>query len=199
MSTKDKQMEKLKSLEDCLKDFASADENVVRGALSAGTDLRDFSSESLSIFLITNYFLYIFFQFQFESLFRSIHLAFVDHCSHEFLFVTDFFMVTGQTAVDLHAKIMSRAVAHLIRALDEKISLNFDAISIYLCIMLCDKFRQLLNEREIPSMSGYWETISNQLWIRFDQVMQMHNDSVKTLDVKKMQPPIDTRPHYVGF
>ncbi|EPB66240.1 hypothetical protein ANCCEY_14670, partial [Ancylostoma ceylanicum] len=44
----------------------------------------------------------------------------------------------------------------------------------------------------------YWETISNQLWTRLAQVMQMHNDSVKALDVKRMQTPIDTRPHYVG-
>ncbi|KAK6021720.1 Vps52 / Sac2 family protein, partial [Ostertagia ostertagi] len=33
---------------------------------------------------------------------------------------------------------------------------------------------------------------------RLAQVMQMHNDSVKALDVKRMQTPIDTRPHYLG-
>ncbi|PIO61561.1 hypothetical protein TELCIR_16912, partial [Teladorsagia circumcincta] len=43
----------------------------------------------------------------------------------------------------------------------------------------------------------YWEAISNQLWTRLAQVMQMHNDSVKSLDVKRMQTPIDTRPHYI--
>ncbi|KAK6746746.1 hypothetical protein RB195_000172 [Necator americanus] len=136
-------------------------------------------------------------KFQFEALFRSIHLAFVDHCSHEFLFLTDFFMVSGQAAVDLHAKVMGRAIAHLIRAFDEKIAINFDCISLHLCICLCDKFHRLLAEREIPSMSGYWETISNQLWTRLAHVMQMHNDSVKALDVKRMQTPVDTRPHYI--
>ncbi|KHJ97089.1 Vps52 / Sac2 family protein [Oesophagostomum dentatum] len=93
-------------------------------------------------------------KFQFEALFRSIHLAFVDHCSHEFLFLTDFFMVSGQAAIDLHAKVMGRAVAHLIRAFDEKIATNFDCISLHLCICLCDKFHRLLTERETPSMSG---------------------------------------------
>lgn len=136
-------------------------------------------------------------KFQFEALFRSIHLAFVDHCSHEFLFLTDFFMVSGQIAIDLHAKVMGRAVAHLVRAFDEKIALNFDCISLHLCICLCDKFHRLLTEREIPSMSGYWDAVSNQLWTRLAHVMQMHNDSVKALDVKRMQTPIDTRPHYI--
>ncbi|KAK6049527.1 hypothetical protein COOONC_12968 [Cooperia oncophora] len=107
-------------------------------------------------------------------------------------------MVSGQTAIDLHAKVMGRAMAHLVRAFDERIAVNFDCISLHLCICLCDKFHRLLTEREIPSMSGYWEAISNQLWTRLAQVMQMHNDSVKALDVKRMQTPIDTRPHYVN-
>src|SRR5690242_19902005 len=107
---------------------------------------------------------------------------------------------------------MGRAIALLIRSFDEKIAFNFDAISLYLCVCLCEKFQQLLVEREIPPMNGYfhhffglnplkfryWDAVSNLLWIRLDQVMQMHNESVKTLDVKKMQPPVDTRPHYVS-
>uniref|UniRef100_A0A183G0C4 Vacuolar protein sorting-associated protein 52 homolog n=1 Tax=Heligmosomoides polygyrus TaxID=6339 RepID=A0A183G0C4_HELPZ len=134
-------------------------------------------------------------KFQFEALFRSIHLAFVDHCSHEFLFLTDFFMVSGQIAIDLHAKVwFAFTVA---KSFDEKIALNFDCISLHLCICLCDKFHRLLTEREIPSMSGYWDAVSNQLWTRLAHVMQMHNDSVKALDVKRMQTPIDTRPHYI--
>ncbi|CAI4228617.1 unnamed protein product [Auanema sp. JU1783] len=136
-------------------------------------------------------------KYQFESLFRSIHLAFVDHCSHEFMFVADFFGMQKQDTVELHAKIMSRAVTLLIRSLDERIAFNFDAISLYLCICLCDKFQSLLGDRGVPSMIGYWDTIRLQLWIRFEQVMNMHNTSVKTLDVKKMSSPIDTRPHYI--
>ncbi|KAE9419192.1 hypothetical protein Angca_009057 [Angiostrongylus cantonensis] len=137
------------------------------------------------------------YHFQFEALFRSIHLAFVDHCSHEFLFLTDFFMVSGQAAIDLHSKVMGRTMAHLVRAFDEKIALNFDCISLHLCLCLCDKFHRLLSERETPPMSGYWEAISNQLWTRLAQVMQMHNDSVKNIDVRHMQTPVDTRPHYI--
>lgn len=37
------------------------------------------------------------------------------------------------------------------------------------------------------------------LWHRFDAVMQLHNESVRGVDVKKMIPPPDTRPHYVGY
>ena len=51
---------------------------------------------------------------------------------------------------------------------------------------------------KLPIFS-YWEAVSNLLWIRLDQVMSMHNESVKALDIKKMQPAVDTRPHYVRF
>ncbi|CAJ0585461.1 unnamed protein product, partial [Mesorhabditis spiculigera] len=134
-------------------------------------------------------------KFQFESLFRSIHFALVDHCSHEFLFITDFFLVSGPIAVEMHKRIMHRALTQLLRAFDEKIMQNYDAISLYLCICLATKFKNLLTERETPTNNWYWDEITNRLWQRFDQVMSLHNESVKSLDVKKMH--LDTRPNYI--
>lgn len=46
---------------------------------------------------------------------------------------------------------------------------------------------------------SYWDTVYRSLWHRFDAVMEMHNASVREIDVKKMQPQPDTRPHYVSF
>lgn len=40
---KGKSTDKLKALEDCLSELSIADESVVRGALSAGQDLGNFS------------------------------------------------------------------------------------------------------------------------------------------------------------
>lgn len=50
---------------------------------------------------------------------------------------------------------MSRAIDQLLKDLEQRIALNFDAISLYLCIRLCDKFRNLLIEREIPPMDEW--------------------------------------------
>lgn len=50
---------------------------------------------------------------------------------------------------------MGRAITLLVRSLDEKIAFNFDAISLYMCICLSEKFQQLLVEREIPPMSRF--------------------------------------------
>ncbi|GMT32363.1 hypothetical protein PFISCL1PPCAC_23660 [Pristionchus fissidentatus] len=136
-------------------------------------------------------------KFQFESLFRSINFALVDHASHEYLFLTDFFLLSGQSAIDLHNKVLARSLTQLTREWDDRISTNFDAISLYVCICLCDKLQSLLKQRNVPPLTVYWDAISNQLWVRFDQLMAMHNESVRVLDVKKLQPPVDTRPHYI--
>uniref|UniRef100_A0A915DQV1 Vacuolar protein sorting-associated protein 52 homolog n=1 Tax=Ditylenchus dipsaci TaxID=166011 RepID=A0A915DQV1_9BILA len=135
--------------------------------------------------------------FQFEMLFRSIQYALVDHCSHEFLFLCDFFMVNGQLAVDMFTEVMGRTIAHLLKALEEKITINYDAISLFLCICLCTKYSELMDSRSVVSIDGYWQSLTKLLWARLEMVMNKHNDSVRNLDVRKLQVPVDTRPHYV--
>uniref|UniRef100_A0A1I7ZIC9 Vacuolar protein sorting-associated protein 52 homolog n=1 Tax=Steinernema glaseri TaxID=37863 RepID=A0A1I7ZIC9_9BILA len=134
-------------------------------------------------------------QFQFECLFRSIQYALVDHCSHEYLFIADFFMVTGQTTVELFTQIMGKAITHLLKMFQENIAINYDAISLYICICLCSKYYDLMAEREVPPIDGYWDSILRLLWARFESVMEMHNDSVRNLDVQRLT--VDTTPHYV--
>uniref|UniRef100_A0A183V8G5 Vacuolar protein sorting-associated protein 52 homolog n=1 Tax=Toxocara canis TaxID=6265 RepID=A0A183V8G5_TOXCA len=136
-------------------------------------------------------------RFQFESLFRSVQYALVDHSSHEFLFLSDFFMVGGQAAIELFSQIMMRSITCLLKSCEERILANYDAISLYLCICLCTKYSELMVERGIPAMDGYWDTLTRMLWHRFDAVMQLHNESVRAVDVKKIVPPPDTRPHYI--
>ncbi|VDD97491.1 unnamed protein product, partial [Enterobius vermicularis] len=136
-------------------------------------------------------------RFQFEVLFRSLQYAFVDHLSHEYLFISDFFMVTGQTAVGLFSQIMTRSLNSLLKTCEEHISGNYDAISLFLCICLCSKYSQLMVERGVPFLDGYWETLTRTLWHRLDTVMKLHNDSVRAIDVKKLVPEPDTRPHHI--
>ncbi|CAD5228228.1 unnamed protein product [Bursaphelenchus okinawaensis] len=134
-------------------------------------------------------------QYQFESLFRSIQYALVDHCSHEFLFLCDFFMVEGQSAVDLFSEVMERSIVQLQKSLEEKINANYDAISLFLCICLCTKYSELMAERSVISIDNYLKTMAQLLWTRFEHVMGLHTDSLRSLDAKKMST--DNKPHYV--
>ncbi|KAI6191229.1 Vacuolar protein sorting-associated protein 52-like protein [Aphelenchoides bicaudatus] len=135
--------------------------------------------------------------YQFESIFRSIQYALVDHCSHEFLFLCDFFIVDGQSAVDLFTQVMGKSIAQLLKSIEERIATNWDAISLFLCICLCTKYSELMAERCVVSIDTYWQTVAKNLWTRFEIIMNMHNESVRAMDPRKAQPAVDTRPHYV--
>ena len=156
-------------------------------------------------------------QFQFEAIFRTIQYALVDHCSHEFLFLCDFFIVEGQSAVDVFTSVMSKAIAQLLvsfllllqvsnflvdvarlqKSMEERIAVNYDAISLFICICLCTKYSELMASRCVVSIDGYWHGLADLLWRRFAAVMSAHTDSVRAFDAKRAKTPIDTRPHYV--
>ncbi|VDO20049.1 unnamed protein product, partial [Brugia timori] len=125
-------------------------------------------------------------RFQFENLFRSLQFALVDHSSHEYLFISDFFMISGQTSFELFSEIIMRTITTLLKSCEEHISSNYDAVSLYICIGLFSIFNYI-----------YWETLNCALWHRFDVVMGLHNSSLRDLDAHKMQLQPDTHPHYI--
>ena len=51
------------------------------------------------------------FQYTFETLFRSLHFALMDNSCREYLFLTDFFMVSGTAALDLFNVVMGKTLS----------------------------------------------------------------------------------------
>lgn len=60
--------------------------------------------------LFETHFWLIVFQFNFESLFRSLHYALMDNCCREYLFLVDFYMASGTASQDLFNAIMSKTL-----------------------------------------------------------------------------------------
>lgn len=50
-------------------------------------------------------------QYPYETLFRSQHYALLDNGCREFLFLSDFFMVAGNSALDLFNSIMGKTLS----------------------------------------------------------------------------------------
>lgn len=96
---------------------------------------------------------------------------------------------------------MARAMSVVLKSCEEQIALSWDAISLHLCICLCDKFTEVLAEREVPEVSDYWNTVTSFLWTRLNLVMSQHYESVKSVDLKKLMHSgsLDARPHFVSF
>lgn len=53
-------------------------------------------------------------QYPYETLFRSQHYALLDNGCREFLFLSDFFMVTGNSALDLFNSIMGKTLSMIL-------------------------------------------------------------------------------------
>ena len=53
----------------------------------------------------------LYFQYTFESLFRSLHFALMDNSCREYLFLTDFFMASGTSALDLFNVVMGKTLS----------------------------------------------------------------------------------------
>uniref|UniRef100_A0A0N4ZFF2 Vacuolar protein sorting-associated protein 52 homolog n=1 Tax=Parastrongyloides trichosuri TaxID=131310 RepID=A0A0N4ZFF2_PARTI len=140
---------------------------------------------------------------EFEKIFRSVQYSLVDHASYEYLFSSDFFLITGENLIDHFSQVMGKSIGYFSQYFSEKIQTNYDSISLYICICLCKKLRNLLIEREINSFDGYWHSLEQIIWLRFEKVMNNHNESLRNYDFikgpssMKKQSTDFIKPHHV--
>ncbi|XP_013412635.1 vacuolar protein sorting-associated protein 52 homolog isoform X2 [Lingula anatina] len=135
-------------------------------------------------------------KYTFESLFRSQHYALLDNCCREYLFIVDFFMVSGSAAQDLFNAVMGKTMSSFLKQMDLFTNECFDSIAIFLCIHIIYRFQVAMHKRSVPALDKYWETLLEILWPRFEQILHMNIQSVKDCDPSRLGP-IDTRPHYI--
>uniref|UniRef100_A0A0K0F9J4 Vacuolar protein sorting-associated protein 52 homolog n=1 Tax=Strongyloides venezuelensis TaxID=75913 RepID=A0A0K0F9J4_STRVS len=140
---------------------------------------------------------------EFEKIFRSVQYSLVDHASYEYLFSADFFLISGENLIDHFSQVMGKSIGYFSQFFSVKIQSNNDAISLYICICLCKKLRQLLIEREINSFDGYWHSLEQIIWSRFEKVMMNHNESLRNYDFSKAHSNLKKqsndciKPHHV--
>ncbi|XP_071948062.1 vacuolar protein sorting-associated protein 52 homolog [Antedon mediterranea] len=132
----------------------------------------------------------------FESLFRSQHYALVDNCCREYLFICDFFMVSGNSAQDLFNSIMGKTLSMFLKHMDVYSSDCFDSIAVYLCIHIIFRFQLMMHKRAVPALDKYWETMLEMLWPRFQYILELNIANIRDTDPQKLGS-VDYRPHYI--
>lgn len=70
-------------------------------------------------FVSNSFQLTIFFQYPFESIFRSFQYGLLEIASREYLFITDYFIVKNQEALDLFQKIMDKTETLLLASINQ--------------------------------------------------------------------------------
>ena len=92
-------------------------------------------------------------------IFRSIQWALVDNASREYLFIVDFFLMTGQAAQDLFTQIWGKTMLVMLKHLEEFVSTSYDSIGLFLCIQIMEKYRETLEKRDVPALLPYFEAV----------------------------------------
>ncbi|KAM9738285.1 vacuolar protein sorting-associated protein 52 homolog isoform 1-T1 [Menidia menidia] len=135
-------------------------------------------------------------RYPYETLFRSQHYALLDNGCREFLFLSDFFMVTGNSALDLFNSIMGKTLSMFLKSMSTYVSDCYDSIAVFLCIHIVLRFRAITAKRTIPALDKYWEAVLELLWPRFELILEMNIHSIRNTDPQKLGV-LDTRPHYI--
>nr|ABQ59678.1 vacuolar protein sorting 52 [Salmo salar]ACX35591.1 vacuolar protein sorting 52 [Salmo salar] len=91
-------------------------------------------------------------RYPYETLFRSQHYALLDNGCREFLFLSDFFMVAGNSALDLFNSVMGKTLSLFLKSMSTYVSDCYDSIAVFLCIHIILRFRAITNKRTIPAL-----------------------------------------------
>ncbi|KAJ6652467.1 hypothetical protein lerEdw1_011503 [Lerista edwardsae] len=135
-------------------------------------------------------------RYPFESLFRSQHYALLDNSCREFLFLCDFFLVTGTPAQDLFNAVMGKTLAMFLKHMDAYVSDSYDSIAVFLCIHIVLRFKAIVAKRNVPAIDKYWDALLELLWPRFEHILELNIQSIQNTDPQKLGF-LDSRPHYI--
>uniref|UniRef100_A0A3P8YSE3 Vacuolar protein sorting-associated protein 52 homolog n=1 Tax=Esox lucius TaxID=8010 RepID=A0A3P8YSE3_ESOLU len=135
-------------------------------------------------------------RYPYETLFRSQHYALLDNGCREYLFLSDFFMVAGNSALDLFNSVMGKTLSLFLKSMSTYVSDCYDSIAVFLCIHIILRFRAITAKRAIPALDKYWEAVLELLWPRFELILEMNIQSIRNTDPQKLGL-LDTRPHYI--
>ncbi|KAL1491499.1 hypothetical protein ABEB36_012088 [Hypothenemus hampei] len=135
-------------------------------------------------------------KYSYEAIFRSIQYALVDNACREYLFVSEYFMVQNQAAMQLFSKIMGKTLALLQKNAEVYIGACYDSIAIFLCFHLVLRYKIMCHKRCVPALDDYWDTLESILLPRFEYILRLNINSIRDCDVTKFN--LEKGPHYIA-
>nr|CAD7193636.1 unnamed protein product [Timema douglasi] len=105
-------------------------------------------------------------RYPYEALFRSEKYALLDNACREYLFLTEFFMVCGASALDLFNQIMGKTLNLLSKNLETFVQDCYDTIALFLCLHLILRYQMMCHKRAVPALDHYWDSLQSLIWPR---------------------------------
>ncbi|OQN97886.1 hypothetical protein B0A48_16197 [Cryoendolithus antarcticus] len=115
-----------------------------------------------------------------EIPFRAFNLALIDNASTEYVFLTDFFTKHTFHTTRAHFNSIFQPAFDLGLALTKSLTeQSLDALGILICVRLNQHFAFELQRRKVPALEGYINGTNMLLWPRFQQVIDIHCESIR--------------------
>lgn len=134
-------------------------------------------------------------RYHYEALFRSEQYALVDNACREYLFLTEFFKVHGNQALDIFNQVMGKTLTLMVKNLQSFVEDCYDTIALFLCLHLVMRYQLTCHKRAVPALDKYWDNMTSVIWPRFEYVFQLNIQSIKDCDPLKLNK--ETGPHYI--
>lgn len=116
--------------------------------------------------------------------------------AREFLFCLEFFSIKEASSLKFFGEVMGKSMGLLLKHEEMRVAGWFDAISLVICCRILDEYEKKLDAQNIPCLKPYFQRLTGLLWPRFKYIVDLHAQSVATVDQAKLGK-IDSRPHYV--
>ncbi|KAL1971935.1 hypothetical protein VTN31DRAFT_2023 [Thermomyces dupontii] len=116
----------------------------------------------------------------FEVPFRHFNLALIDNVSAEYSFMAEMFSVKSFQQISRRAIEIFEPVFTLGQNMTKSLIDNTtDCLGVLLCVRLNQQAAFELQRRRVPVADSYINGINMQLWPRFQQIMDLHCESLK--------------------
>uniref|UniRef100_A0A7S4PBY8 Vacuolar protein sorting-associated protein 52 homolog n=1 Tax=Paramoeba aestuarina TaxID=180227 RepID=A0A7S4PBY8_9EUKA len=133
--------------------------------------------------------------YTYEVLFRSMNFYLIDLVTTEYNFCVEFF---GRE-VDTFSPIFRDVIDSYVDDVRSYLKGSYDCLGILLVIKVARGIQKIMLSRRINALQSYFKTISGLLWPRFQNVFQLHMESLQTLHTKPeiLGDRSDVRPHFI--
>jgi len=126
----------------------------------------------------------------YEAIFGATSSLLLDTVGCEFDFMTQFFGAT-----DSFEHIFGKSIFHLMESLEQVLVSSWDAIGCMLLLQLNSAQRNLMNARQLPLLSSFFQRVQVLVWSRFKAIMEAHVQSLASYTPKG---PAEVHPHFVA-
>ena len=88
-------------------------------------------------------------RYTYEQLFRTIMFALMDNCCREYLFLVDFFLVSGSAAQDMFSSVMGKTLEVVKKDTTQYVNESFDAVGNFLCLHIIYRYQVIMHKRQV--------------------------------------------------